>query len=133
MSFFCEGADGSRLVNNGAKFDNISKVKTVDLARFMDRPIDLIKMDIESAEFEVIQHVADKLNLVKSMVIECHVNNSEIDKFATLLQVLAEAKFEVSINSYGAWRDLIHNPDKLPAEFDQYILVAAWRSHRATL
>lgn len=127
MPFFCEGADGSRIVVDGQAELKYHAVKTIDLADFIIRPIDLIKMDIEGAEYDVISHLASRLELVKNMVIECHLYNEQINRFAELLHVLALAGFKVSVNSYGAWRDLIHKPEKLPNEFDQYILIAAWR------
>ena len=125
--FFCEGADGSKLTAVGGPSAGAVLVKTVDLRRFMSIPIDLIKMDIEGAEHEVILGIADRLGLVKNMIIECHIDNKRIQLFSGLLSALASAGFIVSINSYGAWRDLIQQPPKLPNEFDQYILVAAWR------
>lgn len=125
--FVCDGSDGSRLALDKDLNSKLLTVKTVDFSKFIKEPVDLIKMDIEGAEYEVISHLGDKLNLVNSMVVECHVDNKRIGQFAELLQVLASVGFNVSVNSYGAWRDLVHKPDKLPTEFDQYILVAAWR------
>lgn len=127
MSFFCEGADGSRLVSKGSRYRSNIKVKTVDFNDYISREIDLIKMDIEGAEFDVIPHIADRLRLVRNMIVECHLRDSEPDRVASLLGALALARFHVAINSYGAWRDLIRKPPKQPNEFDQYLLIAAWR------
>lgn len=127
ISFFCEGADGSRIVSGENRLGKETVVRTVDFTDFITGPVDLIKMDIEGAEFDVIPHIADKLRMVSNIVIECHIDNKKIGCFARILQVLASVGFSVSINSYGAWRDLVHNPAKLPVEFDQYLLLAAWR------
>jgi FkbM family methyltransferase len=127
ISFYCEGADGSRIVLDNSNSVKQTKVTTVDIAEYINEPIDLIKMDIEGAEFEVIPHLGNKLTLVKAMVIECHITNDQIGNLAKLLADLADAKFKVAVNSYGAWRDLVHRPNKLPDEFDQYMVVAAWR------
>ncbi len=125
--FFCEGADGSKLVDKDEKFTDTVFVQTVDLAKFISGQVDLIKMDIEGAEYEVIASLGGKLGSVKNMVIECHVSNRDIHPFASLLDTLASTGFSVSVNSYGAWRDLIRQAPKAPNEFDQYVLIAAWR------
>lgn len=127
MPFYCEGADGSRILLDKNNVENQTIVKTIDLINCITEPIDLIKMDIEGAEFDVLMHLANKLNLVKNIVVECHIDNNNIYKFAKILELLSSFNFKVAINSYGVWRDLIHRPGKLPDEFDQYILVAAWR------
>jgi hypothetical protein len=104
-------------------------VKTIDIAPYFSAPIDLIKMDIEGAEYDVIPHLGDRLGSARNMVIECLLDNKRIERFAHLLSTLRSTEFRVSVNSYGAWRDLAHQPAKLPNEFDQYVLVVAWRDN----
>jgi FkbM family methyltransferase len=126
--FFTEGADGSRIVTGKPESsDRTVVVETVDLADYISEPIDLIKMDIEGAEFDVIRRIQPQLHLVSNLVIECHLDNGRAGEMADMLVILAAAGFKVSINSYGAWRDLVHKPGKLVNEFDQYFLLAAWR------
>lgn len=127
-SFFSEGADGSRIVSDTNNAFHNLVVDTIDFREVIAGPVDLIKMDIEGAEFDVIPHIQNKLSLVQNIVIECHIDNSKIHGFSEMLASLDSSGFQVSINSYGAWRDLIHKPGKLPNEFDQYILLAAWRN-----
>lgn len=126
-SFFTEGIDGSRIIDNSdVELPNVT-VKTADLRQYVQQPIDLLKMDIEGAEFKVLCHLGECLKLVQNLVVECHVNSDNIGDLGELLGVLQNVNFEVSMNSYGVWRDLIHRPEKLPNEFDQYFLVTAWR------
>jgi FkbM family methyltransferase len=123
--FFVEGADGGRILSG--EMASATIVECIDLKDFLAGPVDLIKMDIEGAEFKVIPHIAGRLSLVGNLIVECHLSNDDVTVFARLLQVLGDAGFSVSVNSYGAWRDLVHRPGKLPNEFDQYLLLAAWR------
>ena len=126
--FFCEGADGSRLISESQHTSATTVlVRTVALGDYLSDMIDLLKVDIEGAEFELIPHVVASLHHVKNMVVECHLTNRDVAPFANLLQFLANANFSVAVNSYGAWRDLVHRPPKGVYEFDQYLLVAAWR------
>ena len=128
--FFCEGAEGSSLVHRVAS--QPVQVETVDLRRFLSDKIDLLKMDIEGAECKVIPAIADKLTLVRNLIVECHIANSDINPFSDLLRALGSSGFNVSVNSYLWWRDLIRKPRQLPNEFDQYMLVAAWRDVATT-
>lgn len=126
MPFFCEQADGSRIISGNHGKEAVM-VKTVDITEYIEKPIDMLKIDIEGAEYEVISHMEDKLALIKNMVIECHLDNSDISGLTKILQVLSSAGFKVAINSYGPWVDLVHRPERAPNGFDQYLLVAAWR------
>jgi FkbM family methyltransferase len=126
-NFLTEGADGSKLTSIAGTSPSRQVVKTVDFKRFLSDPVDLIKMNIEGAEYEVVPHLGDRLAVVKNMLVYCHIDNKDVHPFSRLLATLASAGFMVSLNSHGVWRDLIRQPPKLPNEFDQYILVAAWR------
>ncbi len=125
--FICEGADGSRLITDTHSYPEALEVPTVDLADHMQDQIDLIKMDIEGAESIVIHHLKERLRLVDQMIIECHVRKDAIRDFSLILRNLEEAGFHVSIHTYGGVQSLVHRPPRAPHEFDQYVLIAAWR------
>jgi len=127
FQFFCEGADGSKLILDDQNCSDRIEVQTVDLSEYIDQKIDLIKMDIEGAEFEVFSHIVNKLHLVDNLLIECHFNVDEIGKLTKLLDVLSQAGFSVSIAVLGGWYDLLNKPKRNVNGFDQYILVSAWR------
>jgi FkbM family methyltransferase len=128
MPFFCEGADGSRIVSPSCDQGKSVEVETVDFTKFVSGPIDLIKIDIEGAENQVIPHLGEKLKLVRNIIVECHVNIGDVRPFAKLLEVLDTAGYFVAINSYGEWRDLVKQPERQQNGFDQYLLVVAWRN-----
>jgi FkbM family methyltransferase len=124
----CEGIDGSHLSAETGETVKTITVHTVDLRDYLNVPVDLIKMDIEGAEFEVINHIAGHLEQVKAMSIECHINQTTIVPFAKILQVLSACGFKISINSFSGWRDLLHQSPVLPDHHENYILVSAWRN-----
>ena len=66
------------------------------------------------------------------MSIECHLDHSTIYPFAKMLETLVDAGFNVGINSFGAWRDLIRQTPILPDHWGQYLVVAAWRGSLPT-
>ena len=125
--FFCEGADGSKLINTGTSSSFID-VSTIDLRKFINEPVDLIKMDIEGAEFEVIPHISGKMHLIENFLIECHVNCDEIEKFSVMLHALGNAGFNVSVSLLSGWTDLLQKPVRIKNGFDQYILISAWKT-----
>lgn len=125
--WYCEGIDGSHLSTETGGTAKTTTVRTVDLSDYLNEPIDLIKMDIEGAEYDVINHVGEKLKNVKAMSIECHLDQKKIVPFGEMLEVLSNAGFQVSVNSFGIWRDLIHRPPVLADHHENYILVSAWR------
>jgi FkbM family methyltransferase len=134
-SWYCEGFDGSRIVENGTSSDNVISVPTVDLAGYLDRDIDLLKVDIEGAEFSVIPYLGRKLRKVKNILIECHITDQEkYSQFAKLIQVLTQQGYKLSINSYSAWRDLIRRTQPATVTHsEQYLLVCGWRTENPSV
>lgn len=138
-SFFSEGADANRL----ARPDEVRhlttlapaakqfEVETVRLADYIARTkFDLVKLDIESAEADVIVDCGDTLSNVSNLVIEFHLTNCRPHDLARTLEALADQRFSVSVCSYGPWVDLLHQTSGSPnskVEFDQYLLICAWR------
>ena len=140
-SFFSEGADASRVVFEHDAVKQLTTltpsakqcgVETVRLADYLSRgKFDFVKLDIESAEAEVIVDCGDTLRNINSLIIEFHLTNSKPRDLARTLLTLADQKFQVSVCSYGPWVDLLHKTSGSPnekVEFDQYLLISAWRS-----
>jgi FkbM family methyltransferase len=125
--WYCEGIDGSHLSSEAGKGSKPTIVRTIDLGDYLNEPVDLIKLDIEGAEYEVVRYLGKKLKNVKAMSIECHVDQGTIIPFGEMLKSLKEAGFQLSINSFGAWRDLIRQAPVSADHHENYILVSAWR------
>ena len=141
MSFFSEGADSNRVVRADDEIKHLTtltpnakqfEVETVRLADYLARTkYDLVKLDIESAEAEVIVDCGDTLRNVNNLVIEFHLTNSKPLDLARTLETLAEQRFHVGVCSYGPWVDLLHQTsDASKVEFDQYLLISAWSCHK---
>lgn len=135
-SFFSEGADANRIMRAGDEvLTSLTpsatqfEVETVRLADYLaTTEYDFVKLDIESAEADVIVDCGDTLRNVNNLVIEFHLTNSKPRDLARTLETLAEQKFHVSVCSYGPWVDLLHPPSNTAkVEFDQYLLICAWR------
>jgi FkbM family methyltransferase len=83
-------------ISNGIK----SRVKATRLSKYIDEPIDFLKMDIEGAELSVLKELvkSDKLKHIKQMVIEYHhhIKESE-DNFSHTLELLESNGFGYQI------------------------------------
>jgi len=127
-----EGIDGSHLGDASVDVTKTVTVRTIDLAEYLGQQIDLLKMDIEGAEYEVIGHLKEKLANVKAISLECHLNQGSIVSFGNMLEALSSAGYKLSINSFGSWRDLIRQPRISVDHYENYILVSAWRQTAST-
>ncbi|HZS62155.1 MAG TPA: FkbM family methyltransferase [Gemmatimonadaceae bacterium] len=71
-------------------------VPVVRLSRYIDAPVDFLKLDVEGSEMDVLRELqaAGKLTMVREMVIEYHHHlRADEDVLAELLQILERARF----------------------------------------
>lgn len=126
LRWFSEGADGSHVLAGPAGSEGV-RVQGVDLARYLSEPVDLLKLDIEGAEYHVIPHLGERLRNVKNILVECHIDQSTVPGLCRVFESLTGAGFRLGINTYGPWRDLIRQPPVPKDHWEQYALVAGWR------
>lgn len=126
ISWICEGVDGSRIVEDGST-SNMITVPTIDLVKYLQVSVDLLKLDIEGAEYAVVDHISHNLEKVKNIIVECHIQQSNLKDFGRLLGTLKKAGFRLSFNTIGAWRDLIRQIPVSDLHFEQYVAVYGWR------
>jgi len=78
-------------------------VKCERLSKYIDRDIDILKMDIEGAETEVLQELIEgnKLQYIKNILIEYHPTNG--GNYKNILKLLGNANFKTTAiqDSYG--------------------------------
>ena len=87
ISWICEGVDGSRIVEDGST-SNMITVPTIDLVKYLQVSVDLLKLDIEGAEYAVVDHISHNLEKVKNIIVECHIQQSNLKDFGRLLGTL---------------------------------------------
>jgi FkbM family methyltransferase len=94
MSFWPEGSDSGRLLpRNESEVPSRITVETVCLRDFLNRPIDLLKLDIEGAEVDVLIDCADHLNQVDHLFMDYHSFVGQPQRLDDLLRVLRSAGF----------------------------------------
>ena len=75
-------------------------VKTIDLSKYLNKKIDILKMDIEGAEARVIEKCGAKIINVKNIVMEFHMYQSikNNNNLSNMLRVLDKSGFNYYIN-----------------------------------
>jgi FkbM family methyltransferase len=77
-------------------------VRGLPLSKFITEPVDFLKMDIEGAEAEVLEELAEsgRMKLIREMVVEYHhhVDLSE-DRLSRTLRLLEDSGFGYQIRS----------------------------------
>jgi FkbM family methyltransferase len=79
------------------------KVRAAKLSDYVDGYVDLLKLDVEGAEFDVMADLerSKKLPLIKQMVIEYHHRiDNDSSKLSEFLMILERAGFEYQISGY---------------------------------
>lgn len=63
--------------------------------------IDLLKIDIEGAEYAVLKDCKDELHKVQHLFVECHYKDGNITEVLSILQLLQDSGFICSIQTPG--------------------------------
>jgi Methyltransferase FkbM domain len=101
------------------------KVHATRLSSYVNGSVDLLKLDVEGAEFDVMTDLerSGKLSLIKRMVIEYHHKiGNRASSLAQFLAILEKAGFEYQI--YGDCEPVTRQ------DVFQDILIGAYRPSR---
>lgn len=96
LSFVAEGGFSGRL-NDVALGQNVIAVETEPLSAYIDRRIDLLKIDIEGAEYEVLKEIQPKLKMVDKLFIEYHSISGKDQNLDLLLGILKDEGYRIHI------------------------------------
>lgn len=96
IAFAPEGADSGRVVAAAA---GAYRVPSVTLSDLLEQPADLVKLDIEGAEFEVLQAAKPRLHQVKQLFVEYHSVAGQPQHLPELLALLKSAGFRLYVTA----------------------------------
>lgn len=97
LDFSATGGLMSRI--EPGKGTGTSKTKGTRLKDLMTRRIDFLKIDIEGAEYAVLEDIADRLHLVGNFFLEYHGSFGQNPELNRILQILSENNFQYYIRS----------------------------------
>jgi len=107
IAFSNTGNLGGKIENTSNSGQGISKVKSVRLKDILIEKIDLLKIDIEGAEYEVIKDCKDSLHFISNLFIEYHGKFTDGSKLPELLDILNISGFGYYIKEAA---DIYPNP-----------------------
>lgn len=93
-------------------------------------PIDLLKLDIEGAEFDVLADCGDVLGNVSRLIVEVHAFGHSTDRVGTLLQTIEAAEFRYAFADlhHATWKTASATPPFGAVPTDRYYFTLfAWR------
>ncbi len=100
INFWNEGADGGRMTEK-TEVRGSASVQTTSLRKYLNRPVDFLKIDIEGAETVVLEDCADLLHNVKNLFVEYHSFTDKKQDLERLLSILSNAGFRYYIHHIG--------------------------------
>jgi FkbM family methyltransferase len=110
---------------------NKAKVGTVRLKDLLakEQTVDMLKMDIEGAEFEVLSDCNVSLMNVKNLFIEYHSYSSQPQQLSEIIRVLESSGFRYFImQPENRSRPFLNKTNKFNPEMDLQLNIFAYRS-----
>jgi FkbM family methyltransferase len=101
LDFFREGADGGRIAALNRDSENIARIETVRLRGLLHDRVDFLKLDIEGAEYAVLEDCRDRLENVERLFVESHSCVDRPQRLGELRGILGGASFRLHITSPG--------------------------------
>lgn len=101
VSFHSQGGSSGQVLTDGANTkganNSVIEVEAVSLKPFLHTKVDFLKIDIEGAEYRVLESIKDSLHLVDKLFIEYHSFSDAPQNLSHLLEILHQANFRYYI------------------------------------
>jgi FkbM family methyltransferase len=126
MAFLPDGADGGRVLDAAAAGARQIRVRTLAIGALLaDRPVDVLKIDIEGAEDVVIADCAPILSRVRCLFVEYHARRGAPSALGGIVRLLEQAGFRLYVeNAVAGARPFASGAAQA---FDLQLNLAAWR------
>lgn len=126
LEFYSEGALAGSIVTDFGKNNNIIQIKAIDLKKYLNQPVDFLKIDIEGAENTLIFDIKDHLYQVKNLFLEYHGIIGEEQNLGEILNLLKSKGFQYYIRVAG---ETIKQPfcNEKPNAFNQQLNIFCYR------
>lgn len=95
LHFSNDGSMSSKIERNN--FSNTTEVKAIRLKELLTRTVDFLKVDIEGAEYEVLNDIKTELHFVKNMFLEYHGTFSQNVELSNLFNIISDCGFNYYI------------------------------------
>ncbi|MDO9375070.1 MAG: FkbM family methyltransferase [Ferruginibacter sp.] len=127
LLFSNESSMGSKVETSAN--ENTIKVSALRLKDFIDRDVDFLKIDIEGAEYVVLEDIAEQLHFVKNMFLEYHGTFSQNVELARMIEIIKNAGLNFYIKEaapiYPTPFDRVKNPN---TDYDVQLNIFCFRN-----
>lgn len=96
LQFIQDGNMGSK-ISTTLVSDNVINVKATRLKKYLDEPIEFLKIDIEGAEYNVLTDIRNNLATVKKMFLEYHGTFEQSNELLEIFEIIRSAGFKFYI------------------------------------
>ena len=100
IQFYLEGGSSGHVTPDQATANTVT-VQTISLRDYLQEKVDFLKIDIEGAEFDVLESCSDCLDQVEKIFVEYHSTDGTPQQLGKLLQILTNAGFRYYIEHTG--------------------------------
>ena len=96
VSFEPDGADGGKIVD----MEGTKTIEVVPLSRYLDEPVDFLKLNIEGQELPVLREAGERLRNVRELVLEYHGWAGDEQRLGSILDLLDQRGFRYLVNHF---------------------------------
>ncbi len=100
LAFYEEGADGGRITDKSV---GTTYIEVTRLRSYINEKTEFLKIDIEGAEYKVLEDCKDLLKNVENLFVEYHSFKNEQQRLGELLMILSNAGFRYIIHHIGVF------------------------------
>lgn len=126
LTFISKASMSSKI--GESRESNSVKVKACRLKELLTEELDLLKMDIEGAEYEVLKDIRDRLYLIKNIFIEYHGTFAKQNELLDMLQWIVEAGFTYYIKeAYEVYKHPFNKDGVKKNQYDVQLNIFAFR------
>ena len=118
---------GGKISQDQSVLTTSNKVKTVRLKNLLSEKVDLLKIDLEGAEYEVINDCKDDLGMISNIFIEYHGDFKENEKLSKILEIIHKAGFKYYIKEAANVYPTPFDRGKNKHNFDIQLNIFAFR------
>jgi len=128
ISFASTGTLSSKIVTD-PKDDSSKKIEAIRLRDYLNKPIDLLKLDIEGAEYEVLRDCSEKLSIVKNLFIEYHGKFENSGELTEIFGLLNKIGFTYYIKEASDNHPTPFYRDKGPRQYDVQLNIFCFKNY----
>jgi FkbM family methyltransferase len=126
LQFIENGNMGSK-ISSSATGNNVINVKASRLKKYLNEPIEFLKIDIEGAEYNVLTDIRDSLGSIKKIFLEYHGTFEQENELLEIFEIIRSAGFKFYIKEAANVSPQPFFKSKIKTEYDVQLNIFCFR------